>query len=55
MPTSMNWRKDLQLMQFVFKPYYHFREVTKMVISVTFMHLAHSHYRIECMCKSLRI
>ncbi len=55
MPTSMNWRKDLQLMQFVFKPYYHFREVTKIVISVTFMHLAHSHYRIERMCKSLRI
>ncbi len=55
MPTLMNWRKDLQLMQFVFKPYYHFREVTKMVISVIFMHFTHSHYRIECMCKSLRI
>jgi len=55
MPTLMNWRKDLLLMQFVFKPYYHFREVTKMVISVTFMHLTHSHYSIECMCKSLRI
>ena len=33
----------------------HFREVTKMIISVSFTHLTLSHYRIESMCKSLRI